>query len=133
VAAFAVKWVLDTHAVIWAAENDRRLGPKARKLLQSAEIGDAVMADISLLEISMLHAKGRIECSVPLADYLKQLSSLFPVLRLTPAIAADSMVLALPQGDPFDRVIVATANDAGLPLITRDRKISDSGVVRTIW
>ena len=35
--------------------------------------------------------------------------------------------------DPFDGLIVAAARDLGLPLMTRDVTIRESGRVRTIW
>jgi PIN domain nuclease of toxin-antitoxin system len=35
--------------------------------------------------------------------------------------------------DPYDRLIVAQARVAGLPLITGDEKIHESGLVRTVW
>jgi PIN domain nuclease of toxin-antitoxin system len=35
--------------------------------------------------------------------------------------------------DPFDGLIVAAARTLGLPLITRDRDIIDSGHVKVIW
>jgi PIN domain nuclease of toxin-antitoxin system len=41
--------------------------------------------------------------------------------------------LELPHGDPFNRVITATAKVHGFPLLTRDRAITDSGVMEIIW
>jgi PIN domain nuclease of toxin-antitoxin system len=35
--------------------------------------------------------------------------------------------------DPYDRLIIAQARVAGLPLITGDGKIHDSGLVRIVW
>jgi PIN domain nuclease of toxin-antitoxin system len=35
--------------------------------------------------------------------------------------------------DPYDRLIVAQARVAGLPLITGDEQIHESGLVRTVW
>jgi PIN domain nuclease of toxin-antitoxin system len=35
--------------------------------------------------------------------------------------------------DPYDRMIVAQARAAGLPLITGDERIRESGLVRTVW
>jgi PIN domain nuclease of toxin-antitoxin system len=35
--------------------------------------------------------------------------------------------------DPYDRLIVAQARVAGLPLITGDEQIHKSGLVRTVW
>lgn len=35
--------------------------------------------------------------------------------------------------DPFDALIVAAAHSAGLPLVTRDGGIRESGTVRVLW
>jgi len=43
------------------------------------------------------------------------------------------MDLNLPQSDPFDRIIVASAQHHALPLLTRDQNISDSGLVKVVW
>jgi PIN domain nuclease of toxin-antitoxin system len=40
---------------------------------------------------------------------------------------------ARPNDDPFDGLICAAARHLDLPLITRDRQIERSGLVRTIW
>ena len=36
-------------------------------------------------------------------------------------------------GDRWDRLIVATAQALGLPLVTRDGQIRTAGLVETIW
>lgn len=81
----------------------------------------------------MLQAKERIQLSMPLADYLGSLERRFKVLPIFSVIAADAVQLALPQGDPFDRIIMATARYHGLPLVTRDKLMAESGLVATIW
>jgi PIN domain nuclease of toxin-antitoxin system len=35
--------------------------------------------------------------------------------------------------DPYDRMIVAQARVAGLPLISSDEDIQNSGLVRIVW
>jgi PIN domain nuclease of toxin-antitoxin system len=35
--------------------------------------------------------------------------------------------------DPYDRLIIAQARVSGVPLITADERIHDSGLVRTLW
>ena len=35
--------------------------------------------------------------------------------------------------DPWDRLIVATASQLSLPLVSRDRAISAAGVVDVVW
>ena len=52
-------------------------------------------------------------------------------VSLSAAIKAP--MLRLPHADPFARLIVATALDPGVPLITKDGNITDSGLVRVVW
>ena len=129
-----MKLLLDTHAVLWAAEGDERLGSKAAAFLRRCRHGEAVIAGITLLEIAMLEKKGRIVLSVPLRDYLRGLQANYPALALEADIAALAMNLDLPGADPFDRVIVATAMHHRLPLATRDRAINGGRTtVRVVW
>jgi PIN domain nuclease of toxin-antitoxin system len=128
-----VRILLDTHAVLWSAENDARLGREVAAFLRGCEPGDAVISDLTLLEIAMLVKKGRVSLAVPLRDYLRGLQSNYPVLAIQADIAVGAMDLNLPGADPFDRVIVATALHHDLPLATRDRVIADAKLLRTVW
>jgi len=128
-----VRVLLDTHAVIWAADGDQRLGTAATSLLNSVNPGEALISDITLLEIAMLIKKGRIQLAVSSKEYLRKLQLNYPLLTITSEIAALAVDLDLPQGDPFDRIIVATAQHHNLPLLTRDRVITNSGLVKTAW
>lgn len=128
-----MKYLLDTHSVLWASEADPRLGAHAQAALQQCASGDAVISDITLLEIAMLVQKERIRIGVPIKRYLLDMQNHYPVLSIEAPIAAEALFLAMPQGDPFDRVIVATARYHALPLITRDQSITCSGLVDIIW
>jgi PIN domain nuclease of toxin-antitoxin system len=128
----AVKVLLDTHAVLWAVSGDKRLSDAAREWTERDGPSLAI-SDMTLLEIAMLEAKGRIACADGLEETLRTIASNVSVLPIDAVIAAEAMTLDLPQGDPFDRVIVATARRHGLPLLTRDRAIGRSGLVRVIW
>lgn len=119
--------------MLWAAAGDARLGSSAAALLRTLQIGEAVIADITLLEIAMLAKKERIRLSVSAGEYLRGIQRNFPPLPITSEIAALAMEIELPHGDPFDRIIVASALHHELPLLTREENISASGLVRVIW
>ena len=40
---------------------------------------------------------------------------------------------ARPNADPFDALVCAAARALGLPLVTRDSDIQESGLVNVVW
>jgi len=128
-----MKILLDTHAVLWAMLGDSRLGRNAEEFLRPLAVGEAAISDVTLLEIAMLEKKRRLVLNIPLTNFFLALNQRFTILPITPQIAIDAYSLALPHGDPSDRAIVATAHYHRLPLATRDKAITDSGLVKIIW
>lgn len=57
----------------------------------------------------------------------------FRDLLLTRKAAALAPSFSNKLPDPFDQLIVASALDANLPLITRDKNIQESKLIRTVW
>ncbi|MEI8387556.1 MAG: type II toxin-antitoxin system VapC family toxin [Verrucomicrobiota bacterium] len=107
--------------------------PRPPELLRTLKTGEAVISDITLLEIAMLEKKGRIRLSVSAGEYLRGIQRNYPPMPIASDIAALAMDLELPHGDPFDWIIVASARHHELPLLTRERYISASGLVRVVW
>ena len=128
-----MKACLDTHAVLWSIADDPRLGAKARGLITHSKRFDLIISDIVLLEISYLSAKWRIEDADGIDTLLAKVAESFRVVPISPEIARLALELDLPHGDPFDRVIAATAKVHAIPLLTRDRSITNSGTVTTLW
>ncbi len=95
---------------------------------EAAAAGRLLLSVISVWELGMLEAKGRIELSSPAEDWVKSaLATPGLVLApLTPGIAVASTRLSAPfHGDPADRIIVATARSYGARLATRDLKMRE--------
>jgi PIN domain nuclease of toxin-antitoxin system len=92
-------------------------------------------ADISLWEIAMLIEKGRLEVEASTEDFLTALIAArrLTVLPVTPAIAALSASSTVPEGDPADRLIAATAISHGATLITKDERLIGLPDLPTIW
>lgn len=128
-----LKYLLDTHAFLWAATDEDRLSMKAARAIYTTPYERLAIADVSLQEIGLLLQAGRIEFHGSPTTVLGHLLSYVSVLPITLDIALAAPALALPHGDQFDRIIAATAKVHRLPLITKDANITDAAVVATIW
>ena len=135
-----MKYLLDTQAWLWSVLDHPRLSRRARTTLSGATANDRVgVAAISLKEASWLLAHGRIEIAAGAGTWPLWLRSAasrpeLEILPLTVDVAVESEHLgqSFPQ-DPADRLIAATARTHGLTLITADKAIRKSRVVRTLW
>lgn len=134
--AEAAAAVTDTHALLIHAGDRIRLGRKGREYFDAAEkrtkvifVPAAVVWECSTLAHA---AKILLPTSVPsfFTSLFSNPSFQHLDLGLEQALLADE---SRPNDDPFDALIVAAARHLGLPLITRDRGIVDSGLVETVW
>jgi len=106
--------------------NDRRLGPRSREIVdESWPLAQVAVSGISFWEIGMLIQKGRLQLDADLAAWRRQLLNAGLVeLPVDGGIGAGAGLLPELEGDPADRLIVATAL-AGHRLMTADRRILD--------
>ncbi len=126
--------LLDTHILIWWRLDSRRLSRTQVLRLQHLENRQEPVAisAITLWEIAMLAARGRIQVSEPLELWLEEVQDhpLIEVLPLTARIAAESTRLGSDfHNDPADQMIVASARVYGVPLMTADERIRKWGKV----
>lgn len=128
--------LLDTHFWIWWLTPRSPLKLSERNALDAAaEARGVCLAAISLWEAQLLHSKQRLQLPLPFPDWLTRAteSRVLTVLPLDRdvVIAVDGLPSRF-QGDPADRLIVATARTHGLPLATRDRAIRRSRTTK-LW
>ncbi|NNM83398.1 MAG: type II toxin-antitoxin system VapC family toxin [Burkholderiales bacterium] len=132
--------LLDTHAWLWFALGDAsRISPHAREEIESASReGRLAVSVISVWEIAMLEAKGRIALGIPCEKWVESALSL-PGLRLIdldPGIAvASSRLPGEIHVDPADRILAATARSKNAVLATADLRLIEygkSGYVRVL-
>ncbi len=128
-----VKYLLDTHALLWAATDEERLSHKAARAIATTPYEQLAISDVTLQEIGLLLHSGRIELAGSPNAVLGKVLNYVTVLPITLEIAIAAPALALPHGDQFDRIIAATAKIHRLPLITKDANIADARVVETVW
>jgi PIN domain nuclease of toxin-antitoxin system len=126
--------LLDTCAVLWLAKG-AELTPEARTAISNRNLH---VSPISAWEIANLVRKSRVALTLPVAAWFRQavgkMDAAMP--QLTVEILADSCGLpGTPPSDPADRIIIATAREADMILVTRDNRIlaySRAGHVRTL-
>ena len=124
--------VLDTNALIFDALNPARLSRKARGRIERAHTqNNLCCSDISLWEIAMLIAKGRLDPGTSALEFMQlaPAARAIAVLPITPEIAALSTKLPAPvSSDPADRLIAATAIHHGATLISTDINLKKAGL-----
>jgi PIN domain nuclease of toxin-antitoxin system len=128
--------LLDTHCAVWLAVSPERLSIGAKRSIQETRQtgGKLALSVISLYEIAYIARRKRIQLHVEVRDFLGRLGAEFEIIPVNAAIAAQAAQFPEPfPSDPMDRLIAATALECGLVLITRDDRIHQSGVCRTLW
>ncbi len=124
--------LLDTHVWIWVMEGEaREVAPAVRHAVEEAgAAGRVLVSAISVWEVAMLAAKGRIRFRMEVDEWVRRALNAPGVhfSGLSPDVAVDSTRLPEPiHGDPADRILIATARRTGATLVTRDLKIVDYG------
>lgn len=117
--------LLDTHVMVWALSETRRLSEEGRALIADAD-NIVFVSVVSLWELAIKAHTGRTGMpEMEGRDALElSLHSGYRILDITPAHALRVAALPLRHRDPFDRMLVAQALSEPLRLLTRDAQVA---------
>jgi len=128
-----MKFLLDTHVLLWAAGFPERLSPAARELIND-EANELVFSAASLWEIAIKNALGREDFAVD-ARVLRRalIDNGYLELAVTSEHAVAISQLPPIHKDPFDRMLIAQSIEEGISLLTADEVVCQySGPIRKI-
>jgi PIN domain nuclease of toxin-antitoxin system len=126
--------LFDTHALIWLATDLSQLTNNAKAAIRY-HASDLHISSITALEISLLVRGGKLKwgrnphslfrravehhhlTEVPVDSEIAWLSAQLPPIHR----------------DPFDRILIATAQKHKMTILTKDRTIPTYPKVKTVW
>ncbi len=116
--------LLDTHVWFWFLTGSKRLPSKIKRQI-TRRINDLWLSPVSVWELAMLCAAGRIRLREQVRSWVQTATEHLPVHEapLSFEVAMRSTELALPHRDPADRFIAATALCYDLTLATVDTRL----------
>jgi PIN domain nuclease of toxin-antitoxin system len=119
-----MKLLLDTHIWLWSLVDRKRLSSRV-----IGELGDSGnelwLSPISIWELVTLCQKGRITLDQDVDAWIAHKLSAVPLREapVTYEVARETGRLRLPQRDPADRFLLATAKVFELTLVTADEHL----------
>ena len=123
-----MKYLLDTHALIWLLDGSSRLPLKTREIIKRNE-NRIYLCSVSLLEIAIKVGLGKLSLSFTFEEFLDEVrEGDFELLQIKEEHLKRLAALPLLHRDPFDRLLVATAMAENLTILTVDVNIHQYAV-----
>lgn len=128
--------LLDTCTLLWLNESPPRLPAPVIERIRADAGGGLYVSAMTALEIAIKARKGRIRLPAPSPRawfYAVVAERGLVVIAITASIAFASGALPDLHKDPADRVIIATALEGGLAIVTPDPLIRQYPSVEVVW
>jgi PIN domain nuclease of toxin-antitoxin system len=128
-----LRFLLDTHTLLWCFNASPSLSPRARRLIQDGN-NEILVSAASAWEIATKVRLGKLPTGEELLNeldvYLGRLGCEALPISMQHAVRAGT--LPGEHRDPFDRMLIAQAQAENLPLVSNDR-IFDAYHIQRIW
>lgn len=128
-----MRLLLDTHALLWWLDGDRRLSSKARRAIAD-DSNTVLVSAASAWEITTKARLGKLPGALDVAADVAGCvaSQAFVPLDITILHAQRAGNLAGEHRDPFDRILIAQAQLEDVAVVTDDEVFEEYGV-RRVW
>ena len=129
-----VKYLLDTHTLLWVVSGNQKLSDTAEKALNDENALKFVSA-VSAYEIMYKHKLGKLQgfedIAVNYLDVLKKFGALEISISTSHAHFAGKFEWS--HRDPFDRILAAQTYVENMTLITNDEAFGSLPWVSVLW
>lgn len=128
-----MRFLLDTHALLWWFTDDVSLSKRARSAIADVR-NAAIVSAASAWEIAIKVRLGRLPGASPLVNSFGELLQRegFDLLAITADHAIRAGLLPGAHRDPFDRMLIAQAQAENLTLVSNETVFDRYGV-RRLW
>jgi PIN domain nuclease of toxin-antitoxin system len=127
-----VKLLLDTHVILWSADEPNRLRPAARTAISDGT-NQVFVSVISAWEIAIKQSVGKLTLDRPAELWFPEaLRRGIDVAEISLTAALRVRALPMHHRDPFDRLLVAQAIVHGMTIATPDPLVRQYPA-RTMW
>ena len=122
--------LLDTHTLIWYAENSADLPARLVELISTTQV--CYISRVTLWEVAIKVSIRKMEVEPNYTDWLQTMQQQFELLEITNDHLTTLRTLPHHHRDPFDRLLIAQAIHEDLTLLSRDAHFTDYSV-RVQW
>ena len=127
-----MKYLLDTHVIIWHFDIVLELPQKIIEIIENNE-NNLYISTVSLWEIAIKMNLGKLNLSIALDDLLPKVKqSNVKILHIENGYLTRLLSLPYLHKDPFDRLLISTAVAENLTIITIDENIQKYDVA-WVW
>ena len=128
-----MKFLVDTHAFLWAAMEPGKLSKVARGTIERPD-GELLLSTVSLWEIGILQSLKRIQLKLTIREVAElSVAELGAELVAIEPEHLDRMKrLPFHHRDPFDRLLIAQALYLNAAIVGKDHEFDAYGIER-VW
>ena len=125
-------YLIDTCAFLWSIGDDPSLSKKVRAIIEAGE--DLYLSQTTLWEIAVKKTINKLELeedTQELVDMCEEGN--ITILPIENRYFETIQKLPYIHGDPFDRLIMATALENNLTILTNDKEIKKYKEIKRLW
>ena len=128
-----MKYLLDTHTLLWFLTDDKKLSRRARQLIESSS-NESFISIVNLWEIAIKTGLGTLDLDKPFEQMFPEQLHLnrIDILDITVNSLIQLTTLPFHHRDPFDRLIIAQGLAEGMPIISVDM-VFDAYSINREW